>query len=151
MTSVANFVFVVLRAEDIFHDPSLYAAIIQVVALSIAPVLTYFNHGYTRRSSTILLVFYPYHITSIAISLRTQFAFVSNGDNVRTSAAHFAVSLAGLALITATWFLECFGPEIDETLDNDFVKVGRSVKESPFLTANAYSRCVLLLVPYFCP
>jgi len=140
--SVVNLVFVVLRVEDIFYDPSLYTATLKVIALSIAPVLSYFNHGYTRRSSTILLTFYPYYLSSLAISLRTQYALLSNEGKVRTSVAHFAISLADLVLITVAWILECFGPEIDEILDNDFVKVGQSVKESPFLTANAYSRCV---------
>jgi uncharacterized membrane protein len=144
VVSVANLIFVVLRGEDIFRDPSLYTAILEVLVFSMTPVLTYFNHNYTRRSSTILLTFYLYHISSVAISLRTQFALISNRERDPTQAAHLAISVAGLLLLIAAWMLECLGPETDETLDDGFVRIGRSVKESPYLTANAYSRCIIL-------
>ncbi|KAF9518525.1 hypothetical protein BS47DRAFT_1388932 [Hydnum rufescens UP504] len=140
VVSVANLIFVVLRGEDILRDPSLYTAILEVLVFPMTPVLTYFNHNYTRRSSTILLTFYPYHISSVAISLRTQFALISSGERVPTQAAHLAISVAGLLLLIVAWMLECFGPETDETLGNGFVRISRSVKETPYLTANAYSR-----------
>ena len=111
-----------------------------MLALVIAPPLTRLNHLYTRRSSTTLLVFYPLYFVAQLISLRTSSELLHE-DNGKLAVAKIALDIAGTSILFVVWMLECVGPEVDDTVDG-FVNVDEKVKESPYVTANFYDRCV---------
>ncbi|KAF8317395.1 hypothetical protein DL93DRAFT_2125118 [Clavulina sp. PMI_390] len=119
-------------------DLKLIADGLTIIAFVVAAWLTRVNHLYTRRSSTILLVFYPLFFGAQLTAIRTSAAFLSHSTRgIRV--AEFALSIALTALTFVVWMLECVGPEMDEMVDG-FVNVEEKVKESPYVTANIYSR-----------
>ena len=129
--------FRILQSSNALKNVTVYSAILQVFAFSVALTLTRLNHLHTRRSSTILLFFYPIYLAASLISVRTSFGLLGRGEKLGLSS--FAVGTAHGGLVLLAWIMECFGPEIDDTVDG-FVKVEASVKESPYETANLYSR-----------
>lgn len=137
-TSVASVVFAVLLNDSPVTDHALWAAIFKVVGLSVAVPLTFLNHLHTRRSSTILLVFYPLYTIASIVSLRTSY-WVLRDHGGRLFTAQLAVSITRAALLVLTWMIECFKPEVDELVDG-YVPIGDPVNESPYATANLYSR-----------
>ena len=137
LVTIARLILAIITSPSPLADQRTYSLILQVVALSVLAPLTDLNHNLTRRSSTILLFFYPLFFLTSATSIRTASYFLDR--NQRLVVADFSLSIAEIAFITAAWMLECVGPEVDEVVDG-FVPVGKAVKESPFETANIYSR-----------
>lgn len=120
-------------------DAQIYSGLVTVITLGIATALTRLNHLHTRRSSTILLSFYPLYFIAKLVALRTSYALL---DSDKLAVAEIAVSIAHISLLFVVWMLECVGPEVDDMVDG-FVNVDEKVKESPYMTANLYSRYVL--------
>ncbi|KAF8340537.1 metal resistance protein YCF1 [Cantharellus anzutake] len=124
-------------------DPALYTSILEVIAFTVVVSLTYLNHRFTRRSSTTLLVCYPIYFVASFIYLRTLFEVHA----LRHSASKLGLVYRNLALtqtifVFAAWILECVGPEMDDAVE--LTKAKNGVKESPYLTANFYSRLAFL-------
>lgn len=125
-----------------------YASLLQTLAfLLVAPLLTRLNHLHTRRSSTILLGFYPLYLAAALVGVRTSFALWrtpigSGGGEKKLGTAIFAVGIAHAGTVFVSWILECFGPERDDEVEGGYVTVKKNVKESPYVTANIYSRQV---------
>lgn len=139
-SSVTALVLAGIGSMDVLRDPTVYATLIRVISLSTTVPLTYLNHTYTRRSSTILLTFYPIYLIVSIIALRTSFTLLSERHSPTGSTAQFAVNVVEVTVLFSAWILECFGVEVDEVVDDGYVHVGTSVKESPYATANIYSR-----------
>ncbi|KAG9121358.1 hypothetical protein FRC07_002714, partial [Ceratobasidium sp. 392] len=92
--------------------------------------LTYLNHTRTRRSSTILLTFWPIYLLELAIALRTH-VLIGRTRNVRF--------ILGCVLFGAgfmSWVFECFCP--DRTKEDPDAEPEE--KELPYERANVYSR-----------
>ncbi|KAI0313275.1 P-loop containing nucleoside triphosphate hydrolase protein [Amylostereum chailletii] len=109
--------------------------VLELVAFAFLPFLTHLNHTRTRRSSTIILLFWPVYILFLCIWTRT---YVSIG--LPTSAVSFALRWAAGGLGLATFALECLGPEyrneaVIEASDASTIKTN----ENPLLTANIFS------------
>lgn len=119
------------------NDVQIYSGLFTILAFGIAFKLTRVNHLQTRRSSTVLLTFYPLYSLAQLTSLRTSY-YIHKSDG-KLGAAKIAVIIVHILLVFIVWMLECVGPEMDEMVDG-FVNVDQKVKESPFLTANFYSR-----------
>ncbi|KAG8721625.1 hypothetical protein FRC09_007599 [Ceratobasidium sp. 395] len=104
--------------------------IISVAAFVFLGLLTYLNHTRTRRSSTILLTFWPFYVLLQLASLRTHISIYPPRGQV------FALRCALLGASVASWALECLCPD----------RVARDPdaepedKESPYEFANVYSR-----------
>jgi hypothetical protein len=128
-TSFARLILAVILSPKPLADEAVYSATLQLITLSIAPIFTRLNHLYTRRSSTIFLVFYPLYLSAYFFVLRTQLALLRHGGYLHV--ANFSVCIGHASLTFVVWLLECVGPEAD---------VDKVVKESPYVTANIYSR-----------
>lgn len=97
--------------------------ILEPICLSTAPFLTCANHSRTRRSSTILLLFWPLYILVLLIWTRTIHGL---GEWLPVSIAlRTTTALFGLIAFA----LECVGPEVGSTAD----------RENPVTTANIFS------------
>lgn len=97
--------------------------ILEPICLSIAPFLTRVNHIRTRRSSTILLLFWPLYVVVLLLWTRTMHdmdEWLPVPVALRSTAA-----LSGLLAFA----LECVGPEVGSTAD----------RENPVITANVFS------------
>ena len=117
------------------HQPVavLQTYILELVALSVTPFLTYFNHTRTRTSSTILLLFWPLYVAILTIWSRTVIAMgLSNLSIV------FALKwvVTGLGLIA--FALECLGPEYRSEVSEE--EAGKETLEHPLAVANIFSK-----------
>ena len=99
--------------------------ILEPIALFTAVVLTHYNHIHTRRSSTILLLFWPVYVVVFCIWARTFFSQFELHGNVL-----FALRCSSISMGLASFVLECFSPEYGEE---------ETTEESPLLTANVFS------------
>ncbi|KAG8788253.1 hypothetical protein FRC12_014784 [Ceratobasidium sp. 428] len=104
--------------------------IVSVVAFVLLGLLTYLNHTRTRRSSTILLTFWPFYVLLQLASLRTHISMYSPRGQV------FALRCALLGASVMSWALECLCPD-QAARDPD---AEPDEKESPYEYANIYSR-----------
>ncbi|KAJ6621301.1 metal resistance protein YCF1 [Mycena sp. CBHHK59/15] len=108
--------------------PVLESYVLEALALLGSVFLTYFNHTRQRKSSSMLLIFWPMYVASLAIWGRSV---------VLRDSTYYDFVLAlkcGVACLGSTSFiLECFGPEIGMPEDE------KSNLESPVLTANIFS------------
>ena len=120
-----------------FVDPALYASFLEAIAFMVVVPLTYLNHLFTRRSSTILLSCYPIYVISSVVFLRTLFQVHGSRHSTSTFGLVYRnLSVVQTAVVFLAWILECVGQEVDD----ESLKVEKSVNESPYLTANLYSR-----------
>lgn len=104
--------------------------VLEVVALFVAPFLTYLNHYRTRTSSAILLLFWPVYALAVLIWGRTALTISPHGLLPVVALRSVVVVLGFVAFA-----LECLGPEIDEP---EYCDKGHA--ESPLLTANIFSQ-----------
>lgn len=120
VVSVVN-VFAVSKAAPVFES-----YVLEPLAFIGAASLTYVNHTRSRRSSTMLLVYWPISTLGLAIWIRSN---LIQGRLPGIVIILKTVS-GGLGLLSLA--LECIGPEIG--LDTE-----KSETENPTLTANVYS------------
>ncbi|KIK60287.1 hypothetical protein GYMLUDRAFT_73760 [Collybiopsis luxurians FD-317 M1] len=123
-TSLSNLVLVLLLHESV---ALLQSYILEPIALFAITLLTYFNHTRTRKSSTILLVYWPIHTIALAIWIRTA---VSKDINLYRLPIALKCAAGGLGLLS--FALECIGPEFDQKQD-------KASHENPVITANIFS------------
>ncbi|KAH9924719.1 metal resistance protein YCF1 [Fomitopsis serialis] len=127
--SCANLIFVVVT-----HRPVavIQSYVLDILALFVAPFLTYLNHHRTRSSSTLLLLFWPFHTACTLIWCRTV-AVTSLYAFVPVLALKCAATTLGLAAFTLENLGVEFSPEDKpQSAEKDHV-------ESPLLTANVFS------------
>lgn len=98
--------------------------VLEVVALAVGTVLTYLAHTRTRKSSSILLLFWPAYTVGFVIWTRTQFTTM-NSEILPVLGFKCAVVALGILSLR----LECLGPEQVDPLKH----------ENPVLTANIFS------------
>lgn len=91
------------------------------------------NHLHMRRSSTLLLVFWPLYILALATWARTSHSI----GWFDTHWIDLGLVSSIVAVGTILWILECVGPEHGP---GAYHPIGKEVNESPFQTANIYSR-----------
>ena len=132
LLSLARLVFATLSPKH--QSPAIYISLLsQTLAFLVLPALTRHNDLRARRSSTLLLLFWPVYLTGYIIWART--AAATNWIHRHQVDFILASVLALFGLFH--WILECFGPEHGK----DATQVPhRDPNESPFETANAYSR-----------
>ncbi|KAJ3484887.1 hypothetical protein NLI96_g5332 [Meripilus lineatus] len=108
------------------------AYILEILALFLAPVLTYRNHYRTRTSSTILLLFWPIYTAAFAVWARTviETSFVA-------LKIVFALKCVTIVLGLSAFAIECAGPEQSE--DDLPSPIEKGHVEHPTLTANVFS------------
>lgn len=121
-----------------FADQHLYASNFQTIALLLAIPFTYYNHTRTRRSSTLLLTFWPLYVFASAIWLRTAVTTRMHERFLFEFVARCCVVGFGIVV----YLLECLTPEIGDKKEEDQPDEFNP-RESPYLTANVYSRCVI--------
>ncbi|KAG7093889.1 hypothetical protein E1B28_007528 [Marasmius oreades] len=123
--SIANFSSVLYLSLRV---PVLQSYILEAVSLLAILCLTYVNHIHTRRSSSIILIYWPLHTIFLSIWTRTALS---------THPSHLFLTLplkwtiGGLGLMS--FVLESIGSELD-IRPKDGV-----YQEHPTLTANIYS------------
>ncbi|KAG8818826.1 hypothetical protein FRC18_012320 [Serendipita sp. 400] len=105
----------------------------QFTALVLLPIVMRRNHLRARRSSSLVLLFWPTYLSALATWARTSY-FTSWFDQIKTELI-LTISLAVIG--TIVWSLECIGPEHGP---GAYHPIGKDVHESPFQTANIYSR-----------
>jgi ATP-binding cassette, subfamily C (CFTR/MRP), member 1 len=111
-------------------DISLFS---QLAALWLVAVILPKNHRKSRHSSTLFLVSWPLYLVVFAIWARTS-------HNTGWFAHHpveFRLSVALAVIGFALWMVECIGPEHGP---GAYHPIGKDLNESPFQTANVYSR-----------
>lgn len=110
--------------------------------------LSYLNHFYSLRSSSIILLFWPVYLASIAVSLRTRFSQLHKlhgrdlythvyGEWNATGKAEIAMFAASLGFGIIAWAVEIVGPEqsgirIGEEIDYVKGKKGNGEYEEVF-------------------
>lgn len=90
-----------------FQALPLWASIASLASYALALPLQYYNHTRARRSSTILLFFWLFHIVASVIRLRTLATYPSPPiqDNMMT----FVLQATRLSLVVVVFTLECVG------------------------------------------
>ncbi|KAJ7180495.1 multidrug resistance-associated ABC transporter [Mycena filopes] len=126
--SVANLVLVVFPLKE--SIPVFESHVLEPVALLGALFLTYFNHTRQRRSSSVLLIFWPVYAIALGVWARTTGLVHTDGSYRLLLLLKGSVVLVGLASLA----FECVGPEIGLPQDE------KSIHENPILTANIFSR-----------
>ncbi|KAK7030741.1 P-loop containing nucleoside triphosphate hydrolase protein [Favolaschia claudopus] len=124
--SLASLVLVLCRHISV---PVLQVYILEPLTLLGAVALTYYNHTRTRRSGSVLLLFWPLYTLCLAVWARTIY-LREPGQYRLLLILKSIVALAGLV----SFALECVGPEIGLPRDE------KSVHENPILTANIFSQ-----------
>ena len=128
--AVASLVLGVLGKKHRLSHETTYVASLRVVVFPALALFTRSNHTKTRRSSTLILSVLPLYIIAQLLRLRT--AFDVQGNTLTTRDISLIV-LMGISFVSL--LLECKGPERTGDLED---------RESPYVTANIYSRSVLL-------
>jgi hypothetical protein len=105
----------------------------QAVAFLVLPVLTKREYLRTRRSSTLLLVFWPLYILFYGTWLRTSLA--TGWFEKHPTELGLSTTVASIGFVL--WAIECVGPE---HVPGAYHPIGKDVNESPFQIANVYSR-----------
>ncbi|KAA1470346.1 P-loop containing nucleoside triphosphate hydrolase protein [Dentipellis sp. KUC8613] len=129
MTSFVNLVIVLALDQHVFI---LQTYILEVLALSLVPFLSYRNHMRTRRSSSIQLIFWPIYSCYSVMWSRT---ILSRASYHIPSVLVLKWCAVGLGL--SVFILECLGPEYRAKLlvDGETPQTA----ENPLLTANLFS------------
>ncbi|KAJ7248513.1 P-loop containing nucleoside triphosphate hydrolase protein [Mycena rebaudengoi] len=122
VASVTNLVLIIHLHKSV---PVLQSYILEPVAVSSSIALTYFNHTRERRSSSILLLFWPIYLICLAVWARS----VVTRDFDYDRSLLFLKGGVGL-LGLASFVLECIGPEMG---------IPKDAHENPILTANIFS------------
>ena len=125
ITSLFNTTTVLVHRKAVPVQESYF---LETTAFASILIYTYFNHTRTRRSSTVLLLFWPLYIGAIAIWCRTFAA-----ANVQPDITLLVLRLTSVGLGSVSYLLECMGSEIGLLQSN------KVYKENPVLTANIYS------------
>ncbi|KAH9946530.1 metal resistance protein YCF1 [Amylocystis lapponica] len=131
--SCANLIYILATHQRVAF---VHAYVLEVLALLVAPCLTYLNHYHTRTSSSLLLLFWPAYVLALLIWGRTVSSSPSFAP-LLSVVVPLKCALAVNGLIAFTF--ECLGPEFspeDCPVDEDLVK---GHVESPLLTANIFS------------
>ncbi|KAF9457511.1 multidrug resistance-associated ABC transporter [Collybia nuda] len=124
---VTNFGLIIYFQKPV---PVIQSYILEPVSLAAATALTYFNHTRTRRSSSLLLIFWPLYLVGLSIWIRT---ILARDFEYYRFILTLKASVAGLGLIT--FGIEAMGPEYD-TIPSLGDKVHM---ENPVITANIFS------------
>ena len=125
--SLVNLGIAIVRPQCVYFFPSF---IIEATAFLVLPLLSYLNHTRTRRSSTIVLLFWLTYIPTLLIWTRTILG-IAGAHRALVPALRWGI--AGLGVLA--FALECLGPEFRAEPDNK----PRLNPESPLLTANIFS------------
>ncbi|KAJ7583390.1 ABC transporter type 1, transmembrane domain-containing protein [Mycena floridula] len=126
VVSIVNVALILGRHKQV---PVFQSYILESLSLAGAIALTYYNHTRARKSSTILLVYWPAYTLALGIWIRT----VLTKDFDRLI---LALKCASAALGLVSFLLECIGPEVDQQRDSEKVFM-----ENPMITANIFSIC----------
>jgi ATP-binding cassette subfamily C (CFTR/MRP) protein 1 len=115
--------------------PVLQSYFLEALSLAAATSLSYFNHTRTRRSSSLLLIFWPLYTVGLSAWIRTILACDFEYYQLVLALKSF---VAGVGFIT--FVLETLGPEYDliPALGD------KSHTENPVITANIFSIWVSL-------
>jgi ATP-binding cassette subfamily C (CFTR/MRP) protein 1 len=132
LLSVARLAFATLSPKH--QSPAVFLSLVsQTLAFLILPALTRHNDLRARRSSTLMLLFWPAYLTGYLIWARTAAAT----NWARHHQVDFILASIVALLGLFHWAIECFGPEHG----NDASQVpNRDPNESAYGTANVYSR-----------
>jgi len=125
--SLVDLGIAIVRPQCVYFFPSF---IIEATAFLVLPLLSYLNHTRTRRSSTIVLLFWLAYIPTLLIWTRTILG-IAGAHRALVPALRWGI--AGLGVLA--FALECLGPEFRAEPDNK----PRLNPESPLLTANIFS------------
>ncbi|KAJ8094347.1 hypothetical protein PM082_010781 [Marasmius tenuissimus] len=125
LVSIANFASIAYPERRV---PVLQSYLLEPITLLAISFFTYVNHTRTRRSSTILLVYWPLY--TIALGIWTRTALSIGWSSLRLPLILKWVTV-GLGLFS--FALESIGPEFDLKPKNE------AHKEHPTLTANVFS------------
>ena len=104
---------------------------LESIALVAATILTYINHERSRRSSSVLLLFWPAYIAGILIWAHSLYS-----EYFLYQPVVFALRCAVGTFGFLSFILECLGPELDSKHEDGVT----AELENPLLTANIYSR-----------
>jgi ATP-binding cassette, subfamily C (CFTR/MRP), member 1 len=129
LLAAANLIQVALKSPLPAKDAAVYTAALQCASFILALLLTRLNHTTTRRSSTILLTFWPIFLIAKAVQLRTHILT----DSAHLTDLQFATECIIIALGCCAFTMELKGPQNAADLEKG---------ESPYGIANVYSRYV---------
>ncbi|CCA66783.1 probable YCF1-Vacuolar ABC transporter responsible for vacuolar sequestration of glutathione-S-conjugates [Serendipita indica DSM 11827] len=132
LTAISRIVVIVLMGHHA-STATFVSLGLQVAAFATLPFVIHRNHLRERRSLSLFLVFWPLYLVALATWLRTAWATGWLESNV----IELGLVSATATLGTLTWILECVGPEHER---GSYHPVSKDVNESPFETANIYSR-----------
>ncbi|CAE6486674.1 unnamed protein product [Rhizoctonia solani] len=118
------------RVQHLKIHTLLLDKVLSFLAFSILGILSTFNHTRTRRSSTILLAFWPFYFLHQIISLRTLILLGFSHD------VKFGMRCALMGTSLLSWSLECMCP--DRSKQDPAAEPEE--KELPYERANVYSR-----------
>ncbi|KAG8835556.1 hypothetical protein FRC17_002476 [Serendipita sp. 399] len=105
----------------------------QCVALVLWPIIARRNQLRERRSSSLVLIYWPIYLVALGTWGRTR--YLTSGFELYKADFILTISLAAIG--TVVWAFECIGPEHGP---GAYHPIGKDVHESPFQTANIYSR-----------
>ncbi|KAF9054330.1 multidrug resistance-associated ABC transporter [Panaeolus papilionaceus] len=123
-TSVANVLFIVFSGTTV---PLLSYYIFEPIALTLATILTFYNHTRTKRSSTILLVFWPLYVIATLAWSRTMLDIHFHPWIV------IYLKWATILLGGVSYTLEIIGPNVGLSPSE------KAEKENPVSLASVYS------------
>lgn len=91
---------------------SFWASIALFVSYALALPVQHFNHTRERRSSTVLLFFWLFHLVANMVRLRTMASYPS--PPISENLLEFALLAARTSLVVVVFALECAGVEVGQ-------------------------------------
>lgn len=117
--AVIHLVLKALTVTHPFKNIHMLPPLLHALAIPMLAFLSYENHHYSIRSSSVILLFWPVYVFSIALYLRTKIAMISLGQNDTAGWEHWnakgkatlAMFIISVGFAMIAWFIECWSPE----------------------------------------
>jgi ATP-binding cassette subfamily C (CFTR/MRP) protein 1 len=122
LAAVAHLVLVLIKTPHRFKNVLALPSILHLISVPVLAALSWFNHYHSLRSSSIILLFWPVYLISLATTLRTQYSQLQHreskslynhvyGDWDSTAKASLALFATSVGFGIFAWVIEVIGPE----------------------------------------
>lgn len=119
LTALAVLILEFIYLPNSFSNIVILPSILHLIALSVLAATSWYNHWYSLRSSTVILLFWPPFLLAIATTLRTQFSQDPSDRNYQqvyglwnsAGKAITAMSIVSFGFAIIAWLVEIWGPE----------------------------------------
>jgi len=124
VTAVVHLVLVLVHTPHAFKNIITLPSVLHLLAIPVLAALSWFNHLYSLRSSSVILLFWPVYLIALATVFRTRFSMLQQDHSTplygagyiygswnKTGKASFALFACSVGFGIMAWIVDIFGPE----------------------------------------